>query len=981
MDSPIEESSFKKSISKRFFGKSSTLRNSGENPKQTYDTILKLLVAYEELDRSKKTKKIPLKSTHSFASLFKKQETTSAQPSLANIDFSFTYHLLNLTLGELYSIYQAYCKHFDQDSSMMIEEKEFDAMLDFLCLPDNMGKVKVRRSFEIYSPEDFKIYNKLALVNPSSDYQLEPFLKKGMFTVLAISDTKENSIGTRRYIHYLKFFPILFSYFAEFLKQRVELRANNMETICGLDSHRKRIDSQSVSFLDKLEHLGCVYNGEETPTLVSFSLLEKALILFRNNYSDTFGQEQLRLLLKEIQQKCQIREAFQAEAKEIPLTYKLLRWIAYRICLHCSLYLILKETTQKIPKLKVLEEYTVWAAAYNQHSFDKQTIERKFKKFMQKSPAGYDITDVDSKEAKEFVTSTLSKFCRNLIPHISDQSIEKMYELFCMRFKQGIYSNVADSLTESIYDIIIDIARNKLMEFIEKVHKSVKPDTSPKPAHKNYQRQGETRIKPSRSNFGMSEDSKHDTEQNSSQEMTLNHRRSQSPLEKTPNENKSPTLRKSVKGRMSVILSSQTLDILNKVGDNEDVSPAINRIQSKADTTSISIKQEKSENAADKIIDEAIHSHTDLDVLVEPSLRRKRSSSCYELPETTPQNSNSINRPSIFSQIDVSKIEKRNSSLDRRKPGGVVRLDMSMISQRPDDHLNIVRTSSIRAKLLAEVAESNDTGNDAGDEAYDRLYNKHTKRKVDIMNSYFIIESFLKKVIDQRDKNPNPNPEPRELSRERSTTTTSFELQSPALRPRGMSVGTPKRVQIKGQSGSFSPLLKNQNEPNTSSFSRFKRASISVNAETKEYEQVTSTAVTTKNTLQTESSKHTLPTEGSKHTLPTEGSKNTLPTESSKNNLPTEVSTAAEEKSAEKRKKMLLKKELTRIQDRKKAYHRRGESLGDSAPKTVYNVQEADLKILKNYDISESDNFVFKRREGEKEREWELCGTKQCNIF
>ena len=934
----------------RLFTRTKTVRISGDNPKDAYNMIISLLTAYEELDGEKTKKKQPFRSKSGIAIDPSKPEKIDLNPNgtpLGKANYTFIFHLLNQTLGEFYNSYKVYCTHFDTDDSYKIEEKEFDIMLDFLCLPENMGKVKVRKSFEVCSPEDFRMYNKVALINPSSDHQLEPFLKKGMFTVLATKGSSANTIGEKRYVHYLKFFPLLFSYFSEFLKMKTNLRIRNMEVICGLNSAKKRLECQDPSFLDKLEHLGYNYTGDSQPTRVSFTTLEKALILFRNNYSATFGQELVPLIIKEMRAKCRVKDSVEAEEKIIPLTYKLLHWIAYRICLHCSLYMMVKEpnSPRKMPQTKVLEEYTVWAAAYNETRFDKQTMEKKFKKFILKNEV-QEMKDVDDEKTKEVITGLMTKFYRKFTPHISDQTIQKIYDAFCVRHKQQVFENAIDSLSDCVFDVLVDVAGNKLMEFIETVYKSLK--TENKDRRDKWKSQQSLRRTFSKSQLNLSEDHKSDESDKSpigSLELIASENKAHTQVRRSSTkEIKSATTiqrnRRSNKMNLLSKLHLEDDETIRKEVTEIEAMLGLNTIGSKSDGISPQSKKlEGFESEVDKIISDTIRSNEKLDILVEPSLKRRGSVSSISDNEAGGMSK----KISLFAQTESMKSDnasRRGSSLDTRRPKGAT-IDMSLISQKPDEGVYIVKASSLRSKLPDPMEETIE-----GDK---RLVNPSTKRKVDVLNSYFIIETFLEKLVKKADEPKSATTERKERKREPSFKSTP---NSPLLIGRTRSVTTlaDKGGKLNlGRSSFFRSSVALDNSPIR--MSKFKRAENSPSLANRE-----ETRSTEETPQQQQQQAQQAPA---------------MLTLFKKGAAFTQINSK-------------LKSSLRKIQARKKAQQMKS-SLSPTRPfQSNYKVENQEFaEFLKKYDMKESEFIEFKRREeAERKRECEFCGTgKKCTIF
>lgn len=655
----------------------------GEDPKEAFDMIIKLLIAYEELDTKKdqKENKKAKKSKGALDSIIENTLSANAPP-LARVEFSIVFHLLNLTLGELYSTYQVYYSQFDFDDSLKLEESEFDVMLDFLCRPENMGKLKIKKSFEICSPEDYRNYNKIAVINPSADHVLEDFLKKGMYTFLAVQDA--SAIGAKSYINYLKFFPLVFSYFAEYMKQKVRTRMKNLDIIAGITDGKRRVTQNDQSFLNKLEHLGCKYVGDERPNLISFSTLEKALILFRNSYSDIFGQDQLQLVIKELREKCKLKLNSDKEEKIIPLNSKLLRYVGYRICLHCSFYSLMKESEShgKIQQYRILEEYTVWAASYNYSNFNKTYMIPKFKKQFLKIAKDSKLSHPDDEETKALIITGLRTFCRKLMPHISEQALKKMHEIFTTKYyKDGSYESLADQLSNAVFSLLIEVAGIKLTELIESVYTTLKPELK-----RSATKIDETR--PKAPTWFLSKDKKNE-------EIGSDKNLSRS---KTP------------QPFMSKLLESK------KETQQRSMSSVSDRSEGKKSTK----KPTQS------------HQDDDDDFLA------------LDISSPESDTSDNVGKTKTISSVATDNQNEARARTSKQsngnnfagKAGGALygrgKSDISALSD--NDLSMIMRTAG---KADQEFLQ-------------DGIYNNNTNRKTDVLNSYFIVESFLKKLVAQK---------------------------------------------------------------------------------------------------------------------------------------------------------------------------------------------------------------------------------------
>lgn len=757
-----------------------------KDPNIIFQMVLNLLIAYKELDTKQVNKKNVKKSSkdkeHDALLSMIHDIVIESEPPLARADFSFVFHLLNLSLTELHNAYQDYYTQFDSDRSLKIEEPEFEVLLDYLCHSENMGKAKVKKSFEIYSPDDFRYYNKLALINPTGDNELEPSLKKNMFAALAVQNSRANDIGSKRYIHYLKFFPLIFSYFSEFLKQKIKNRVRNIELIAGLtEVEKRRISHHTHSFLNKLEQLGCKYEDDEYPTEVSYSVLERAVILFRNSYSDVFGQDQMKLLLKELQEKCNLNHASEREDRKVKLKYKFLRWIAYRICLHCALSKIATESKAQgkvPPHYKILEEYTLWAAAYSENKFNRDWIKNKFKKSLLKTLNGRELSNIRSEETKTITITVLKEFCRKLMPHMKSEVIEKIYELFCEKMMKEKRDDVVEALPDWLYNLIMEVAGLRLRELITKIYETMNPDKrkqtqhpeeskskpvsrvlspinllSPKDASmidnksvdgsmmrntpENTPKAGGTFIGGGNTPKGGGYTPKGGSNtpkggastpkgggntprggRNTPKGGGNTPRESNTPKGNTPKGNSTPAVGdaskadKKGKGTLKRPRKGSFFTSLT----NLDALPAPSSSSGESDFLALSISPSPSQSRSDTSIENRT-----------PKSRTSRVHS---------------------SKLDFTSAAARFSRTQNNLDRSQTNLDQSY-QDRSQSYLDAGRSLKTEEEL------------DQQQQPTDKFYNKHTKRKVDVVNSYFILESFLERASEiRKNKKPEQATEP-----------------------------------------------------------------------------------------------------------------------------------------------------------------------------------------------------------------------------
>ena len=487
MDNTDKSASKKSSVLSRpsisWFRKTTSVeRNPEKSSKDTYEMLVDILSSYEAIEANSLTTPSSALRTHTStksnrASLAhtlaqKNEELDIDGCSLHNSSMTFVFYLLNLTLEEFYTSYLEYYKQYDSDCDFCINRHEFYVLLDYLAKPTSVGKPKMLKSFQVYSQEHYRGWNSVAVLNPTSSDRLEQVFKEGLYTILSVRTKSVDSSQVESYIHYRRFLPLIISYFSEYIRQKTISRTLNMGIISGLNINRATAANTGISLLEKLESIGYPYRGDVGPTLIPLKALESALILFRNNYTQTFDQQQLEMVLKELRDKYKAKDASTLSEKTIKLNTKLIEWLTYRVCLHGSLYNLIKNSRGKpLSKLMVLDEYTIWAAARGAKQFTNKTCQVRFKKYAQKRRGTSSYTDLDDPDTEQRLKSILKGFCRKLLPHISEASVKRMYAEFCEGNK--IYAHDVDHLDlmgDRIFSLMIKEANTKLRDFVDTVH-------------------------------------------------------------------------------------------------------------------------------------------------------------------------------------------------------------------------------------------------------------------------------------------------------------------------------------------------------------------------------------------------------------------------------------------------------------------------------------------------------------------------------
>ena len=260
-----------------------------------------------------------------------------------------------------------------------------------------------------------------------------------------------------------------------------------MDVIRGIDADLNELPRNENSLYAKIKSLGFKLEKGFKEPLIQFYHLEKALILFRNSYTESLENQQLKMLLSELKKKYFKTASKNGVLQPIHLNFKLLNWLSYRICLHCSLNNLLKyykanhnlNRSKGLPHDIVLEAYTTWANAY--YRFNKMSTEAWFIKYAKKH------IDIDAYRATHqrglntFIAGHLKVFLQKIFPHIRSGLVERIYGKFLTKegsFKEGKQN--LKKLASLLDGLIIEVADERLMEMIRDIHHSIKNDEAMK---------------------------------------------------------------------------------------------------------------------------------------------------------------------------------------------------------------------------------------------------------------------------------------------------------------------------------------------------------------------------------------------------------------------------------------------------------------------------------------------------------------------
>ena len=459
-------------VLKGFIVSKKPLIESMESTDKLYEVLMILLKIYEE------------SQSKSFAlpSFFKRSDTIVDDktmninaskdkdkdriPLLSEVNHTIIFFLLNLTLDDFHKSYVKFYIKFDKDNSLYMEEEEFRSMVEFLCDPEHLGSTKLNRCFEKIAESTYNEHKKIDQLFESVEQdKIGPNVIKGMFDVLKSKDTITDENGNKiPFIDYIKFLPVILSFFSEHLKHEAKSRRDNIEIITGLDEAKNLLKGTHISLITKLEGLGLKYSVTEDQD-INFRILEKAIILFRNAYTSTFGNQQLQIILDELRIKLHVDPKTGKEAKPKKFTRKLLSWIAFRICLHCSCQHL--SHIQSSDKHAFSEEYTYWSAAINLSKIDGRTLSNKFIKNASKIAAQLNIQLPEESKSilHEELEAIFKVFIRKIIPHIGSESISSIVTMFYATTIKKRLQNT-DEFGRKLYNLLIEEAKRKLLKYL-----------------------------------------------------------------------------------------------------------------------------------------------------------------------------------------------------------------------------------------------------------------------------------------------------------------------------------------------------------------------------------------------------------------------------------------------------------------------------------------------------------------------------------
>jgi len=387
---------------------------------------------------------------------------------IAETSPAFTYFLLSTSVEEFHQYFMNFYNEFDQDKSFFLNESEFRDMMNFLCKKENIGRETLRKCFQTLIPATFRNCDKLdKSLEKSENAVLGINLVHGIFELLKLEDFSKDQKSVKPCIEYLKLLPLLVGLYGKLISSKISLRKENLESIRGVDDKGIKLTSLSPSLCKKFERLGIPYDNLN-PVTLKYRDIEKALMLFKNHYTDTFGHEQLNLVLKDIQKKYQYSPVNAEFAKPPLLNKSFLNFVSFRICVHgaCQ-YARTKDGV--VDKNTVILEYAYWNIVMNERKLDKKILEEKFLKSAKKA-------GIEGSVTKEVLHQLFSSFATKIFPLISKRIIENVVVKFIEPILTSIPGQTHFDLpefAEQILDLLNNEAELKLRYYIESCYQQV----------------------------------------------------------------------------------------------------------------------------------------------------------------------------------------------------------------------------------------------------------------------------------------------------------------------------------------------------------------------------------------------------------------------------------------------------------------------------------------------------------------------------
>ena len=379
-----------KSICKRIARNDST-DISMKSPDMAIEIIFKMIVTLNKMDR-KEEAKLKLKSLKENTS--KKNTLPTFNEVLSDSDSSnnesdeqinqivnevkksknakvinpaFMYFVLSSSPKEFHESFNRFYKECGTDKSMLINQTEFYSAMNSLAQEDKVGQDRIYKCFSKITPEFYRNNHRLeeAFYN-SKNKNLNMNLVNGVFDMLSPGKVVDDKGQKNRYMDYLKALPLFIGFYTEIVKKEVYDRRKKLFSLQGFKRNGEVLFDIEKSLLSKFEAIGFSFKKNYEKEL-TYSDIEKALLLFKNNHFKTFSHEQLESVTKDINKKYkwQSRERFYEKA---PLfNRQFLSYVTFKICVHSYCNHMAKSNKGDSV---IIQEYAFWNAAMYENDLE-----------------------------------------------------------------------------------------------------------------------------------------------------------------------------------------------------------------------------------------------------------------------------------------------------------------------------------------------------------------------------------------------------------------------------------------------------------------------------------------------------------------------------------------------------------------------------------------------------------------------------------
>lgn len=223
------------------------------NEELAFESLMKVLLIYSKLDRISLIEKYNPSSPQKKAAIFlksfvrtfdeissylrnntqKSMTDVEVNQEIAKINPDMLYFLLNVTIEEFHFFFIEFYSLFDQEKDYLLSKDEFQLIINYMGSSDQMGKEKLNISLKLFLTKGNILKGALDKFGRFFVTDSNTILAPDIFNEL-FQELKDNQtwidLGNKReyFVDFLKFLPILLSYFLEYMRRRIEIRRENL---------------------------------------------------------------------------------------------------------------------------------------------------------------------------------------------------------------------------------------------------------------------------------------------------------------------------------------------------------------------------------------------------------------------------------------------------------------------------------------------------------------------------------------------------------------------------------------------------------------------------------------------------------------------------------------------------------------------------------------------------------------------------------